>query len=540
MKHLDRRTQLRLSWSLLILGFLLIGCQVDQTQSTPAPTAILPPPTATMPPPTLVQTTLETATVVASATPTDIPTREPRPTVVPTSTLVPVISFSVPDQWQERAKAAEDLLNQESSVGEWLLVPNDAASDIQLVKDSGHLIVGNQPLALAVPFTTDWEDTTIDYVEEIILKGHDLVTVMPWSEITPSQKALRIDGRFPTDENYPLQETWSLQTSPGFKQAAAELKNALLRVDSEIVHLVAVGDLMLDRSLGFAIEQGNIDYPFSSVSSPLQESDITIGNLESALGDIGEPAPKRYQFRAPPEAAESLALAGIDVISLANNHALDFGPDTLLQGIELLNDQGIKTAGAGVDIRAAHEPAFVKVNGIMLAFLSYVHVPVEATTGFDTADWTATETSPGLAWADPEQITADVTATIAQSDLVVVLLHSGHEYVAAPSEPQIAAAQAAIDAGSDLVIGHHTHELQGIEFYKDGVIIYGTGNFAFEIDGDPETALFHIWMDRQGVRQIEIQPAVIQFGGQPRLADETESAAILGQVYYLTNLLNAE
>lgn len=538
MKQLERHLHLRLFWLLLILGFLLISCQVDQPQSTPALTATMP--TATIPLPTVVQPTLEMATVIASATPTEIPTREPRPTVVPTSTLVPVISFSVPDPWQERAKTAENILNQESSVGEWLLVPHDAASDIQLVKDAGHLIVGNQPLALAVPFTTNWEDTTIEYAEEVISEGHDLVTIMPWSEIIPSQKALHIDGRSPTDENYPLQETWSLQTSPGFKQAAAELKNALLRADNEIVHLVAVGDLMLDRSLGFAIEQGNIDYPFASVSSTLQESDITIGNLESALGDIGEPAPKRYQFRAPPEAAESLASAGFDVISLANNHALDFGSDALLRAIEFLNDQGIKTAGAGKDDKAAHEPAFVEVNGIKLAFLSYVHVPVEASTGFDTADWTATETSPGLAWADPEQIMADVTNTGSQSDLVVVLLHSGHEYVAAPSEPQIAAAQAAIDAGADLVIGHHTHELQGVEFYKDGVIIYGTGNFAFEIDGDPETALFHIWMDRQGVRQIEIQPAVIQFGGQPRLADETESAAILGQVYYLTNLLNAE
>ncbi|UCC50945.1 MAG: CapA family protein, partial [Anaerolineaceae bacterium] len=119
------------------------------------------------------------------------------------------------------------------------------------------------------------------------------------------------------------------------------------------------------------------------------------------------------------------------------------------------------------------------------------------------------------------------------------VLHSGFEYVSAPSEPQVAAARSAIDAGADLVVGHHAHILQGIEFYAGGVIVYGTGNFAFEIDGPPQTALFNIWLDEDGVRQIDIQPAIIQFGGQPRLAESWEAPAIRNRVYHLTNLLNA-
>ncbi|MCA9956351.1 MAG: CapA family protein, partial [Anaerolineales bacterium] len=267
--------------------------------------------------------------------------------------------------------------------------------------------------------------------------------------------------------------------------------------------------------------------------------DITVGNMESAMGTLGEPAAKSYPFRAPPVAAEALALGGFDVVSLANNHAMDYGPAALLQAIDLLEAQGVTPIGAGANFDAAHTPYITQINGLSLAFLSYVNVPIEATSAFDTAVWTATENTPGLAWADPEVIRADVTAVRDQVDLVIVVLHSGYEYVEEPSEPQVAAAQAAIDAGARLVIGHHAHILQGIDFYNDGVIVYGLGNFAFEIDGAPETAVLNVWLDANGVRSLELIPAIIQEGGAPRLAESWEAAPILRQVYFLTRILNS-
>jgi poly-gamma-glutamate synthesis protein (capsule biosynthesis protein) len=297
---------------------------------------------------------------------------------------------------------------------------------------------------------------------------------------------------------------------------------------------------MLDRALGYAIERGSLAYPFEQVAHLLTQADITVGNLESALGDVGEPAPKSYTFRAPPAAAESLAIAGFDVVSLANNHGMDYGPEALLQGLDLLRQQNVAPIGAGANAAEAHAPHIQEVNGLRLAFLGYVHVPVEGRTAFDVEDWDATENSPGLAWAYPERITADVSAARQQADLVIVILHSGFEYVEAPSDPQIAASYAAIDAGASLVIGHHAHILQGVEFYKEGVIVYGLGNFAFEIDGDPSTAILNVWLDRDGVHQIEIIPALIQFGGQPRLAEAWEARPILQRVYFLTQLLNAQ
>jgi poly-gamma-glutamate synthesis protein (capsule biosynthesis protein) len=295
---------------------------------------------------------------------------------------------------------------------------------------------------------------------------------------------------------------------------------------------------MLDRSLGQALQRGDLAYPFVGVADQLRAADITVGNLESALGDIGEPAPKRYPFRAPPEAAAALELAGFDIVSLANNHAMDYGPQALHQAIALLQEANVAAVGAGANAQEAHAPLLIEQGGLTLAFLSYVNVPVEASSGFDTAVWTATSESPGLAWADPAQIKADIAGLGEEVDVTIVMLHSGIEYQAAPGEAQQEAARTAIDAGADLVIGHHAHILQGIELYGEGVIIYGTGNFAFEIDGDPATALFHIWLDRQGVREIRLEPVLIQFGGQPQLAEPWIAPGIRRTVYALSNLLN--
>jgi poly-gamma-glutamate synthesis protein (capsule biosynthesis protein) len=272
----------------------------------------------------------------------------------------------------------------------------------------------------------------------------------------------------------------------------------------------------------------------------LQTADFTVGNLESALGTVGEPAAKRYPFRAPPEAAAALALAGFDLVSLANNHGADYGPEALLQALELLRTQNVATVGAGSNDVAAHTPHVAEVNGLKLGFLGYVHVPVEALTNFDVQSWTATTDEPGLAWGDPERIRDDVAALRPEVDLVIVLLHSGYEYIEEPSEPQKLAAKAAVDAGADLVIGHHAHILQGIERYNGGVIAYSLGNFAFVIDGPPETAVLNAWLDRDGVRQLELMPAIIETGGRPRPAESWEAGPILQRVYHLTNLLNPQ
>ncbi|MCB0033814.1 MAG: CapA family protein [Anaerolineales bacterium] len=301
---------------------------------------------------------------------------------------------------------------------------------------------------------------------------------------------------------------------------------------SYVVHLAAVGDINLDRTLGTIIStNGRPAYPFAAMAPYLTAADFTVGNFESALGDVGEPTPgKSYSFQSPPEAASALWLGGFDLVSLANNHALDYGPDSLLQGMGLLAEWGIAHVGAGANKTAARAPYIVEVNGLTLAFLGYVNVPVEASYGFDVQTWDATDDAPGLAWGTVAVIQEDVAAVAPEVDHVIVILHSGYEYLQSPSPIQVELSYAAVDAGASLVIGHHAHVLQGVEFYKGAMIAWGLGNFAFTIDGDPSTAVLNVWLTKQGVVDYNLVPAVIEESGAPRPATAEEAAAIFERI----------
>jgi poly-gamma-glutamate capsule biosynthesis protein CapA/YwtB (metallophosphatase superfamily) len=479
-----------------------------------------------------------TATLLSTALP--VPTPSATSTLVPTAR--PTVLISVPDRWTEAASAAIALPESAHRDWEWKLAEVDGpAAHVVMKSGNDGILAGQRPLALAVPFTAEAEAVSLAEAENILVNGRPGLLVIDYGDMPPGYRALRVGGQLPHEDGYALQQEWSLQAAPGFETAAMELARSLrAQVEYDpLIHIAAVGDIMLDRALGYAIEQGDLAYPFARVAKTLSEADITVGNLESALGDAGQPAAKSYAFRAPPAAAESLALAGFDVMSLANNHAMDFGSETLAQALALLERQGIATVGAGSTVQDARSAHVIDVSDISVAFLGYVNVPVEV-SGFDTATWEASADTPGLAWARPEDIAADVSAARKIADLVVVSLHSGYEYVHEPSAEQRAASEAAVAAGAQLVIGHHAHVLQGIGFLGEGAIVYGLGNFAFEIDGDPSTAILHVWLDRNGVRQLELVPAIIQFGGQPRLAEDWEQAQIRRQVYRLTDLINLQ
>lgn len=541
--HRTMKLPLKLRCLLPLLFLLLASCaEISGTETLP--TAVNPvatsPQAAVIPPTTQPSPTAETSPPAApTETPFVEPTVSPSPSPEPSSTPLPPITLTVPDSWREQAASAIKQLNQTAVSRNWQLVENSQA-DVRLVNDPSGIIIRESALALAVPFTMDWESVSSERAQEIMSEGNESVRQVPWAEMNAGQKALRIDGLGPADAAYPLHDTWSLIGDSSLGDALADIAPLLQEAGKDkVIHLAAVGDINLDRSLGAMLAKGDLAYPFADAVEPLQAADITMGNVESALGNTGEPEQKRYPFRAPPEAAAALQLAGFDIVSLANNHGMDYGEEALLQAIDLLEEQGIMTSGAGANSAAARAPKIIELNGLRTAFFGYVNVPAEASTGFDTASWTATEEEAGVAWADPMLIAEDITAVRDQVDLIVVQLHSGYEYLPAPSEAQQEAAHAAINAGADLVVGHHAHILQGIEQYGDGVIIYGTGNFAFDIDGPPETAIFHIWLDGDGVRELLVEPAIVQFGGQPRLAASWEAPAILSQVYYLSNILNA-
>jgi len=292
------------------------------------------------------------------------------------------------------------------------------------------------------------------------------------------------------------------------------------------VNLEAVGDIMLARTVGQQVQSQGPQIVFVGVQPVLDTADVLVGNLECALTTGSDRQHKSYTFAAPPETAQALALAGFDVLSLANNHAMDYGASGLSDTRNNLNQYGIASVGAGANATEAHKPVILERNGLRLAFLAYADVPVE-NDGFDARTWIASDTQPGLAWADLNQITTGVASVRNEADVVIVLLHSGYELNSAVSTNQRAEAHAAIDAGAALVIGSHSHILQPIETYHGGLIAYSLGNFVFDdyLGIVNATIILRVVLTSTGFQSYDWVPVLIQ-NGMPILTSLNNVQAI--------------
>lgn len=252
------------------------------------------------------------------------------------------------------------------------------------------------------------------------------------------------------------------------------------------ITLLFAGDIMLDRGVEFYITRYNDwKWPFLLIADTLQKADLVFGNLESVISDKGENLGSMYSFRADPRAIEGLVFAGFDVLSVANNHSMDYSMDALKNSMNRLKEAGVAPVGielfsaiaennAGLEIR--------KIQGTKFGFLAYTNV--------GSPLWQATQTTPGVAWADWYNLSA-VLQKIRESktyvDILAVSLHAGEEYAKEPNEFQKAFAKAAINAGADVVVGHHPHVIQPVEQYKNGWIAYSLGNFVFDQGFSKET-----------------------------------------------------
>ncbi|GMR21414.1 MAG: CapA family protein [Gammaproteobacteria bacterium] len=237
--------------------------------------------------------------------------------------------------------------------------------------------------------------------------------------------------------------------------------------------ITAVGDIMLGGSATAEMQRYGYDHPFAQTHDYLHGADITFGNLEGPLTHGGDSATeKKYVFKSPPEkVASALAQAGFDVMSLANNHALDYGVKGLTDTTNALNNSGIGFIGAGENLDQAREAYIIVRNGIRFAFLAY-------SLTFPETFW-AKENQPGTAFGHARHIQEDVLAARQVADVVLVSFHWGRESTTDLRPYQIALAKTAIQSGASAVIGHHPHILQAVERYRDGLILYSLGNFAF-------------------------------------------------------------
>lgn len=237
--------------------------------------------------------------------------------------------------------------------------------------------------------------------------------------------------------------------------------------------IAAVGDIMMDGTARPEFKKFGYDYPFVHVGKVIKRADIALGNLEGPLTTGGSvDVEKKYVFRSPPDkVAAALAKTGFDVFSLANNHTLDYGVQGMADTIDALNRHGLAYSGAGMDLSSARQPVIIERKGKRIAFLAY-------SLTFPEEFW-AKKNQPGTAFGHESHVRKDVASAKTEADIVIVSFHWGREGTTELRPYQTALGHAAIDEGAAAVVGHHPHILQGIERYKQGVILYSLGNFVF-------------------------------------------------------------
>ncbi len=238
------------------------------------------------------------------------------------------------------------------------------------------------------------------------------------------------------------------------------------RGDNEII-LNFAGDCTFAEHFESFVGE-NTEYPFAKLRW-FSEADISMVNLENPITAHGSKVPKEFNFKMHPKYCRVLLSGGVDIVNIANNHTLDYGIQGMEDTIHYLDSVGVKHVGGGRNLAEAREPVILEVKGKKIGFLGY----------FGDGWYNATEKRAGTAPRRVDCVTEDVRRLRQEVDFVVVNLHWGEERQHYPSEQQKQLGHKTIDAGADLVVGHHPHVLQGIERYGHGIIAYSLGNFIF-------------------------------------------------------------
>jgi poly-gamma-glutamate synthesis protein (capsule biosynthesis protein) len=289
------------------------------------------------------------------------------------------------------------------------------------------------------------------------------------------------------------------------------------------VTLGLAGDTMLGRGVGELLTESAdpADYLSEGLLAYIGETDLFLLNLECCISDRGTPwgAPgKPFHFRAPPRAAGLLAEIGVGCVTLANNHALDFGYDALLDTREHLRRVGVQSVGAGATERQAREGVVMAVNGLRIGILGLTDHP---------ADFAARPDRPGVAYADlsrrsPRWPIDRIGELRKTTDAVLVLSHWGPNMTAAPLPYVRSAARELVGAGAALVAGHSAHVFQGVA----PPVLYDLGDFIDDYAVDPDLRndlglLFLVTMHELGPVLLRAVPLRLEYS-RTRLARDDE------------------
>lgn len=281
----------------------------------------------------------------------------------------------------------------------------------------------------------------------------------------------------------------------------------------EPVVIHGVGDTNFDTGYIPNLATHGYAYAFAGLDGLFLADDLTIVNLECTASRLGQPLDKAFTFRCDPGFLPVAREFGVDVANLANNHTQDFGVEAMLDARANVNRAGIRAVGVGADIAEATRATVVTVGPWRIAVLGMGGV-------VPSAGWLATEGRPGMASGDDiEQMTAAVRAAADVADFVAVSIHWGWELETEPRADDRQRARAMIDAGADMIFGHHPHRLGELEFIEGVPVFWTLGNFIWPrlSDAGATTAVGRVVISPDGKLDACVIPAFIETSGQPVL-----------------------
>lgn len=353
-----------------------------------------------------------------------------------------------------------------------------------------------------------WKVTGILLVILLILTG-----VLAYQKKSGQEEALQETAGKPAKEK---EENSLKEQEEDVKQETGSAGNDENAGENEPVSLVFTGDVLLSSYVQSNYDRAGITGVLEEgLLERLNRADITIVNQEFPFSTRGVQAEdKQFTFRVNPFYVSVLQDMGVDMVTIANNHVLDFGDEALLDTMDTLEEAGILYAGAGKDKRRAMELQVMEVHGKKVGLLAASRViPVPS--------WNIENHQPGVFCTyDPGLLLGEIEKAKEQCDYLCVYVHWGIERNTTPEDYQKSMARQYIDAGADAVIGSHPHVLQGIEFYQGKPIFYSLGNFVFNQD-IASTMAVQLTIDDEGENEITLIPATAA-GAKTGLLEEEE------------------
>jgi poly-gamma-glutamate capsule biosynthesis protein CapA/YwtB (metallophosphatase superfamily) len=304
---------------------------------------------------------------------------------------------------------------------------------------------------------------------------------------------------------------------------------------SHSLRLAFAGDVMLGRLVNKLLRQQPPEYPWGETLELIRGADWRRSNLECVVSDCGSllsrPA-KVFRFHSDATNVAVLKAVGMSVVSLANNHTLDFGHEALLDMLRLLDNAGIAHSGAGADLDSASQPAISIVNGLRIGFVSFTD---------NEPEWEATAAKAGLFYVPVNEegervarLLNVIRGTRRRADFIVVAAHWGSNWGYRPPAEHKAFGRRLIDAGADLIFGHSAHVCRGIEIYNGRPILYSTGDFIDDYAVAPDyrndrSCLFFADLEKQYVRGLTLVPTTIR-NCQACIAKDAEAEEITAKM----------